>query len=394
MTLILSLLTEAYVVQVSDRKLTRPDGSLFSASSNKAVLFAGSAVCSYTGLARVDPAQRTPTADWLTKVFSSLECTSLASATEHLTSTATTTFSRLPFTPAVKRTAFVAVGWARPRGENTARPTFVQVSNFHNGLEKPSRTTKARFERHGVFLRRGTAYRLLETGQPVPQRVKSKLRHLLRHIFQRRSGVAEVVAALVRAIRDCAEEPRSSVGRTVLSVVIPLKAVLNGVAMEAFTGPPLDSQVTFQYWKDGEWDGVTHGPNFAGPGLGLTNFESGPLRREPVFHGTISTDGPRVSMTYPCALLQAKEGGLVGNTAGGGCVAVFTDSDMVARFQAVHFPLARTLLIKTPEDFRSVLRAIQHEVRQVYFNPTGAREEEAIVLDIEEILRTPFKAES
>lgn len=62
MTLILSLLTHAFTVQVSDRRLTRLDGSLFEDNENKAQFFCGQSAFAYTGLARLGTVN---TDEWL-----------------------------------------------------------------------------------------------------------------------------------------------------------------------------------------------------------------------------------------------------------------------------------------------------------------------------------------
>jgi hypothetical protein len=53
MTLVLTLLTSDYAVQVSDRRLVAPDGSVFEDEENKGIFWQGVASLSYTGLARI-----------------------------------------------------------------------------------------------------------------------------------------------------------------------------------------------------------------------------------------------------------------------------------------------------------------------------------------------------
>jgi len=53
MTLVLSLATPDYVVQVSDRRLTDPTGKTVNENSNKSVLLTNRMAFGYTGLARL-----------------------------------------------------------------------------------------------------------------------------------------------------------------------------------------------------------------------------------------------------------------------------------------------------------------------------------------------------
>jgi hypothetical protein len=61
MTLIFSLMTKEFVVQVSDRRLTNADGSVFEDEENKCIFYRHQGTVAYTGLARIG---NEPTADW------------------------------------------------------------------------------------------------------------------------------------------------------------------------------------------------------------------------------------------------------------------------------------------------------------------------------------------
>jgi hypothetical protein len=51
MTMVLNCMTPEFVVQVSDRRLTYPDGSVADDRANKAVMYCGHFFIGYTGLA-------------------------------------------------------------------------------------------------------------------------------------------------------------------------------------------------------------------------------------------------------------------------------------------------------------------------------------------------------
>jgi hypothetical protein len=117
MTLIFSLMTQAFVIQVSDRRLTKSDGSLFEDQENKCIFHQNRGTIAYTGLARIG---LEPTADWaLDPLYNGGG--RLAYALASLQQEATQTFRRLRrpagLTPsewaAIKRTTFVCVGYQR-----------------------------------------------------------------------------------------------------------------------------------------------------------------------------------------------------------------------------------------------------------------------------------------
>ncbi len=105
------------MVQVSDRRLTYPDGSLFEDEENKCIFYRHQGTVAYTGLARLG---NEPTADWALDLLYGGQ-RRIAYALASLEEAANQTFRTLqrprgvtlPQWEAAKRTTFVCVGYQR-----------------------------------------------------------------------------------------------------------------------------------------------------------------------------------------------------------------------------------------------------------------------------------------
>ncbi len=118
MTLILSCLTPACVIQVSDRRLSNVESRrALPGEFNKAVCFTNRIAFSYTGLAKIDGKD---TDEWLADALASgddeNEC--LMAVRDR----ATEAFARLQAPLALKTHAFVGVGWDKPARDEPWRP--------------------------------------------------------------------------------------------------------------------------------------------------------------------------------------------------------------------------------------------------------------------------------
>lgn len=129
MTLIITALAEDAVVQVSDRRLTLPDGTVYSEQANKAICFdcADAHVSlAYTGLARIGT---TPTDQWLVDLLTdnSLAHEPFPKAVDAVARLATERFQKLRNLGDRRRLSLVFGGFG-PLG-----PLVALVSNFEDG---------------------------------------------------------------------------------------------------------------------------------------------------------------------------------------------------------------------------------------------------------------------
>ncbi len=110
MTLILSIATPEFVLQVSDWRLMRLDGrraTCIEDDANKLTVFCNRMVFGYTGLANIGD-QKTDV--WLAQTLSKLSDNDLAVVVTQLKERATDAFSRLNCDSEIKRHAFIGVG--------------------------------------------------------------------------------------------------------------------------------------------------------------------------------------------------------------------------------------------------------------------------------------------
>jgi hypothetical protein len=169
MTLVLSCITPSFVVQVSDRRLTKLDGSLADDETNKAVLFLGHFVFSYTGLAYVG---QTRTDRWLVerlgRAFQQSK-PNAGAAIATITTEASQAFQRIPGRER-KRHEFVAVGWGAFWAEqDRLRPSILRLSNALDEAGNWLPQAKRHFELVPTFLHDEEQFRFLASGQEISE---------------------------------------------------------------------------------------------------------------------------------------------------------------------------------------------------------------------------------
>ena len=141
MTLIISAVTSRKFYQVSDTRLTKPNGDLFNDFSIKTTLLqCKDAVISisYTGIARLDNLR---TDEWLVKILSDFHAwdKTLFEVSEHIKNTATIEFKKINNQKI--HHAFVLTGWFVNLKWMKKVPFIASITNFHdekfNFLEVP-----------------------------------------------------------------------------------------------------------------------------------------------------------------------------------------------------------------------------------------------------------------
>jgi hypothetical protein len=215
MTLILSLLTPWYVVQVADRRLTFVQtGRVAPHKTNKIVLFKNQMAFGYTGLADLGGG----TDGWLAKTFFDGP-PDLDGAVENLETKAADALSSVNLPPKHKIHAFGGVGWAED-GDDLI-PTFVRVSNFFREgkrLEEASHSFNI-----DVYLCGSEQLRFFDTGVRVTTEEKKWINRRLRRAVVSEHSPWTCARILVESIRQVAKR-NSLVGRDLLVVIIPKAA--------------------------------------------------------------------------------------------------------------------------------------------------------------------------
>jgi hypothetical protein len=232
-------MTQAYVVQVSDRRLTLPDGTVFEDEENKCIFYRHQGTIAYTGLARIG---REPTADWALDPLYNNGDGRMAYALASLDQAATQTFRTLrrPYGvtlsdwAAIKRTTFVCVGYQRL--QNPAQfgltPTADEIYPFcykTSNAEQEDGTwnDQAADQFHGILYWLGDVGGSLPwSGAPLKDSEKTNISRLVARCYGRTrepEAPARLLARQIREVheRQMRETPRAvTVGKSVMCAIL------------------------------------------------------------------------------------------------------------------------------------------------------------------------------
>jgi hypothetical protein len=232
MTLVLNMLTHDYVVQVSDRRLTKLDtGKPHDEPANKAILFCGHIVFGYTGLANVGP---TKTDFWLAERLIAAG-PSMQATLEFVRDEATQAFQAVRRD--WRRHAFVGVGWSQ------SRPILCVISNFMNTRGPQLPHAHDLFLIDTVALNPTDPFRILTAGQPVPREILEKLETGARRIVTHADAGA-MADLMVSHVWEVANG-NTKVGKDLMVAVIPRSAV--PVASIRMPSSPSRDEAAFYY---------------------------------------------------------------------------------------------------------------------------------------------------
>jgi hypothetical protein len=224
MTLVLSCITPDFVVQVSDRRLTKLDGSLDDDETNKAVLFLGHFVFAYTGLAYVG---QTRTDRWLVDRLASAFQQSkpnIGAAIGIIATEASQAFQRISGRER-KRHEFVAVGWGTFQAEpDRLRPSILRLSNTLDETGNWLPQAKRHFELIPTFLQNDEPFGFLASGQKLSDAEEASIRRNLGRSLAHGRGPGAVARLLTTLVRIVASR-NTRVGKSMLINVLPIRAV-------------------------------------------------------------------------------------------------------------------------------------------------------------------------
>ncbi|MGV0874458.1 hypothetical protein [Mycolicibacterium sp. XJ879] len=121
-------MTEDLVLQVADRRLTKSNGELYDDHATKLVCWRSCFSVGFTGLARIDRAQREPTSDWIAKLLA--DCDSFEAGIETLQAEASKRIGNLPAWYTDRRLAIVIAGF-----DYRKDPQVAHVANFRRAAQ-------------------------------------------------------------------------------------------------------------------------------------------------------------------------------------------------------------------------------------------------------------------
>jgi len=268
MTLILNCLTPNYAIQVSDHRLTLPNGNIFDDHSYKAIFVNGNIVFSYTGLAFIDGQTRND--DWLlnalSEVYKKYPNVSLTTTSEHIADHATDAIRIVKVSPDLKRLAFVGVGWVRLTSEadDRLRPIYMIISNTHSENGKWLTEAQPRFSVLPITPPEDKHSMLVADGQPLSDDLRKRLLRQIDSCTTRNVGPRPITRLLVAAARTIAAS-NPMVGRNLLVNCIPRDSIQAG-RFTLVGRPPISSVPSFTYVPEDTSKHVQYGPHVFGYG--------------------------------------------------------------------------------------------------------------------------------
>lgn len=224
MTLILSFLSRDHVIQVSDRRLSRPRGSTCEVcddESNKAVVAHNLVAFAYTGLAEVSA--ETHTDIWLWDRLREAGAQNISATLRHVADSATLEFAKLRVRREQLRHAFVAVGWGRTGGDSGFMPFYATASNaLDDSGTRWLPTARDQFRASSAMvLPASTPWHVVSHGQSLSDIDRAALHRNIKSCA-RSNGLqpAAVIRAIANCIRDVARK-NPTVGRSLMAISLP-----------------------------------------------------------------------------------------------------------------------------------------------------------------------------
>ena len=257
MTLILSCITNDFVLQVSDRCLSDlRTGRSIEQEANKAVFLSNRVAFAYTGLAVIEGK---PADIWLRDVLT--PSTSIGDGVRLIVDEATRAFAEMPGSLAAKRQAFVGAGWTRFSPASELEPFCIIISNAlaRNGSWLPRALPE--FSGEGKRLHSGCIWTDLSR---LPARRKTQLNRVLRNLRNRGLGAGAVARCFVNEVRAIADVD-TSVGRGLMVNSIPRAATQTSDFL-GLSGMPTSTDLTFGHLRHDDSLEVTEGPHVVRPG--------------------------------------------------------------------------------------------------------------------------------
>lgn len=275
MTLILSCLTDRYAIQVSDRRLTLQDGSVYDDDSNKAILVNGRIAFGYTGLAFLDNG-RIRTDDWfLDALIDSHKANPKASPMDtfkFVAELATQALSNIDTKPEFKRLAFIGIGWLRSKVRNGFVPIYLTISNCHDSKGRWISRAQPEFSVLIDSPPDNLPVTLKADGQPLGNNeLRNRVYRLLNTCVKGELSPRTMSRILVAAIRHVASS-NPLVGKNLIVSSIPKESVR--LSTFSLTGrEPLKHCQTFTYVPENTSMRVEYGPHVFYHGNAIKGYE-------------------------------------------------------------------------------------------------------------------------
>jgi hypothetical protein len=271
MTMIVSVLTPNYVLQVSDRRVSRrkPDGTIVWKDDrwNKAVVFLNRVAFAYTGTALASEAFPDERVDqWICKVLQ--PCWTLTEGFSTLENSA----SRLlaPRSPR-EELALLGAGWSEDKPGLFA-PFLGVVTNYLNELGRHSGVVSTGFRQYAYRLGESRVF-LYVGGQQMDRKRKYALLRRLDMVVERQLDPWHAIRLVAAAIRESAKAAgdRSTISQQLMAVTVPKPRPGHERDMLLLSGPPRPDVISSCFIPAGTNDLEFFMANLCGAGANMTD---------------------------------------------------------------------------------------------------------------------------
>ena len=226
MTLIQTVFSADHVVQLADRRLTRPSGQVFTDDYTKLICWNQSFSAGFTGLARIDRRQQKSTSEWIAEVL--CDYAVFEYGVNALRTEAEAAVRKLP-NNWNKRLAIVVAGF-----ESACGPVCAEVANFDRNTGRSDDQNVFKLDILTAKAGRTTSHTVGVLLSPMQNSV---LGRYIPRIIGQPDGVNRAIRVMVKNQRLVAES-NETVGSDALCVVIP-RVQESGIFMSNLGGPDL-----------------------------------------------------------------------------------------------------------------------------------------------------------
>jgi hypothetical protein len=262
MTLVLGCLTENFVVQVADRRMTDANtGKILYDDQNKGTQYETTMSFAYSGLGRLNGS---PTDLWLANLLSGAG--ELGDKLQQIKMSAAAAVANVRLPRAKRALAFVGVGFVESPSYPGVRPVQVTISN---ALDSEARWIAPRdeFTTIGHIMPQGMPFALCHPiGASLKGRIKIDLKRKLRRCVTHDTGPFPIAQHLACAIRKVAASDQR-VGEDVVAMISPRRVANTGAALYgALLEPEMTRNLQMPAWFFLSKFGHTrpsNGPNWA-----------------------------------------------------------------------------------------------------------------------------------
>ena len=262
-TLIQTITTDDLVIQVADRRLSSAvSGEPIEDELTKLVCWNMTFSIGFTGLARIDRAQKKSTSEWIAETV--CDYPTFETGVQALGYHARERISKLPSTWPDRRLAIVLAGFGAD-GEQLA----AEISNFRVG--GPMHTDPTDFKAWKLFRAQGQKSSFHVAGAGLTDKWQRQvLRSLVPRVLRQPDGLSRAVKLMVALQRSVAKT-NQGVGTNAMAVTIP-RATTGDMIMSHVEGNLLDTGTgQFSYF---DTDGFAYrqlGPHIARGGMAMAN---------------------------------------------------------------------------------------------------------------------------